>query len=237
MNQADIVLISDPRVLAIAIKDNNDTLANLETFPDLKIDRRKSSSSNPFHYLRTLTVYKLLDVQSSLPSGIKLLIIEGYRPLSLQKEYFEEYINELKKKYPDWPEEKLNIEASKYVAPPSIIPPHSTGGAIDLTLCNSEGRELDMGTSINTNPEESDNACFTGAENISKGARENRNILIDAMTKHGFINYPTEWWHWSYGDRYWAYMTHQEVALLGSIELNLFEHRPTLPASTQKAPS
>jgi D-alanyl-D-alanine dipeptidase len=31
------------------------------------------------------------------------------------------------------------------------------------------------------------------------------------------VNYPTEWWHWSYGDRYWALMTGAPAALYGPV--------------------
>ena len=88
-------------------------------------------------------------------------------------------------------------EASKYVAPPEIIPPHSTGGAVDLTLVGEDEKEIDMGTRLNADPEESNNACFTLAANISDSARTNRQLLINTMSKSGFVNYPTEWWHWS----------------------------------------
>jgi D-alanyl-D-alanine dipeptidase len=46
-------------------------------------------------------------------------------------------------------------------------------------------------------------------------ARHNREILCDALTRAGFVNYPTEWWHWSYGDRYWAFVTGAPVAPYG----------------------
>jgi len=39
------------------------------------------------------------------------------------------------------------------------------------------------------------------------------------MTVAGFVNYPTEWWHWSYGDRYWAYATHRSAAIYGPVEV------------------
>jgi hypothetical protein len=35
----------------------------------------------------------------------------------------------------------------------------------------------------------------------------------------GLVNYPTEWWHWSFGDRYWAMATGSEAALYGPKEL------------------
>ena len=33
----------------------------------------------------------------------------------------------------------------------------------------------------------------------------------------GLVNYPTEWWHWSYGDRYWALLTGAPAALYGPV--------------------
>lgn len=38
------------------------------------------------------------------------------------------------------------------------------------------------------------------------------------MTAAGFVNYPSEWWHWSYGDRYWAVCEKQPHALFGPVE-------------------
>ena len=53
-----------------------------------------------------------------------------------------------------------------------------------------------------SSPKESDDACFMVATNISTEARANRLILADALAGVGLVNYPTEWWHWSFGDRY-----------------------------------
>ncbi|WP_326954540.1 M15 family metallopeptidase [Amycolatopsis sp. NBC_01286] len=40
-------------------------------------------------------------------------------------------------------------------------------------------------------------------------------LLIGAMSAGGFVNYPSEWWHWSYGDRYWALATETAHAPYG----------------------
>ena len=48
--------------------------------------------------------------------------------------------------------------------------------------------------------------------------RQNRAQLIEIMSHQGFVNYPTEWWHWSYGDRYWAYQTRQTNAIYATSE-------------------
>ena len=217
MAQDEIVLISDPRVLQIQIQENNDPLIDMRTIPELIIDTRKSNSSNSYFKLRQSVLMKLVEASSSLPDGIRFLIVEGYRPLSLQTEYFKKHSEKLRNLYPDWTSDQIYQEASKYVAPPETIPPHSTGGAVDLTLVDSLGEELDLGTTMNVDPEESECACFTSAQNISETTKINRQILVGVMLKAGFVNYPTEWWHWSYGDRYWAYNSNQPTAVFGPV--------------------
>lgn len=77
-----------------------------------------------------------------------------------------------------------------------------------------------MGTRLNATPEESAGACYTQADNISDQARTHRDILSTTLTAAGLVNYPTEWWHWSYGDRYWALETGAAVAHYGPKELD-----------------
>lgn len=227
MEMENIILISDPRVLQIPIAENGEPLVDLRTIPQVKIDHRKSSDSDLYFKIRKTLADKLVDAAKTLPVGIAFLVVEGYRPLSLQKRYFEDYVKELRRNHPDWNEQAIHDEASKFVAPPDMVPPHSTGGAIDLTLISTgaafnltlmkDGIELDMGTPVNADPEESEGACFTDASNISDVARANRQLLSDAMRKVGFVNYPTEWWHWSYGDRYWAYQAKANSAIYGAV--------------------
>ncbi len=218
MVRGDILLILDPRVLAVPVEDNGDLLVDLRDLKELLVDNRKSKASNSFSYIRQSVASKLLEAQRALPKNMRLLIIEGHRSLSLQKQYFDDYSDELKKLHSEWSAEKIYQEASKYVASPAINPPHSTGGAVDLTLVDETGKELDMGTRVNADPEESRNACFTYAENISENAKKNRKILNVIMSRNGFVNYPTEWWHWSYGDRYWAYNQNKSHAIFDSVE-------------------
>ena len=92
-----------------------------------------------------------------------------------------------------------------------------SGAAVDLTLIDRSGAQLDMGTPIDASPEESDNACYFAANNITPQARKNRDLLASALSAAGLVNYPTEWWHWSYGDRYWALMTQRTHALFGPV--------------------
>ncbi len=100
------------------------------------------------------------------------------------------------------------------MSPPEIAP-HSAGAAVDLTLVDADGTELDMGTRVNASPEESAGACYTLADGLPHQARLHRATLSRALTAAGLVNYGTEWWHWSFGDRYWALMTGASAALYG----------------------
>jgi D-alanyl-D-alanine dipeptidase len=46
-----------------------------------------------------------------------------------------------------------------------------------------------------------------------------RDLLSSVLNEAGLINYPTEWWHWSFGDRYWALRTGRPAALYGPVDL------------------
>ncbi|MEU5867987.1 M15 family metallopeptidase [Nonomuraea sp. NPDC047529] len=52
---------------------------------------------------------------------------------------------------------------------------------------------------------------------MSTEAREHRRILGAALTTVGLTNHPSEWWHCSYGDRYWAYLTGAPAARYGPV--------------------
>ncbi|GII63236.1 D-alanyl-D-alanine dipeptidase [Sphaerisporangium krabiense] len=185
---------------------------DLRAVPELLLDQRLADSEGAYAHLRHGHVDRLLRAQARLPEGLRLLIVEGYRPLALQERYFSAYAAKLSDANPDWSDEHVYVQASRSLSPPHIGP-HVCGAAVDLTLCTQDGQELDMGTEVNASPEESENACYTAAENISPQARDNRTILSEVLVEAGFINYPTEWWHWSYGDRYWALLTGAPAAL------------------------
>jgi D-alanyl-D-alanine dipeptidase len=57
---------------------------------------------------------------------------------------------------------------------------------------------------------------LTDSKAISKTALKNRQIMSEVLTQVGFANYPTEFWHWSYGDRYWAYQQGKDHAIYGN---------------------
>lgn len=214
----EIVLMSDPKIAAIPVVDCGEPLADVRARAAFPVDPRKRDDTGAYAHLREGVLARLVEAQALLPDGVRLLFVEGYRPPALQRRYFEGYEDELRAASPDWSAERLRAAASRYVSPPEIAP-HSAGAAVDLTLVDADGTELDMGTAVNDSPEESAGACYTAAPGISTRARANRELLGTALTAAGLVNYPTEWWHWSYGDRYWALATDAAHAIYGPREL------------------
>jgi D-alanyl-D-alanine dipeptidase len=210
----EIVLMSDPRVAAIPVADCGEPLVDVRRGASLLVDTRQQDPAEAFAHLREGLLERLLKAQATLPQGLRLLFVEGYRPPALQREYFEGYASQLRAIHTGWSDEQIHTAASRYVSPPDIAP-HTAGAAVDLTLADAGGRELDMGTPMNANPEESEGACYTDAVTISEEARANRKVLGAALAAAGLVNYPTEWWHWSFGDRYWALITGEAAACYG----------------------
>ncbi|WP_129312417.1 M15 family metallopeptidase [Streptomyces sp. L2] len=210
---SEIILMSDPRVAAVPVHECGEPLVDVRRGP-LLVDLRKQDDSDAFFYLREGVLERLLQAQAHLPAGLGFLVVEGYRPPGLQRRYFEKYAARLRAEQPGWTDEQIRSAASRFVSPPEIAP-HSAGAAVDLTLVDADGRELDLGTPMNATPEESAGACYTDAAGISEQARAHREILGRVLTAVGLVNYPTEWWHWSFGDRYWALATGAANACYG----------------------
>jgi len=151
-----------------------------------------------------------------LPEGLGLRVIEGYRTAAAQHAIIRSYADKIRVSHPAVGAAELERLTSRFVAPMAVAP-HVAGAAVDLTLVDSGGRELDLGTSVDATPEQSSGACYFDAPLAGRHARANRELLAQVLRGAGLVNYPTEWWHWSYGDRYWALMTGATAAVYGPV--------------------
>lgn len=91
-----------------------------------------------------------------------------------------------------------------YLADPARGSIHSYGMALDLTLVDADGRELDMGTGFDDMTELSHPALEEGfllAGRLTEAQVANRRLLRAAMLQAGFLGIRTEWWHFDCGDR------------------------------------
>jgi len=85
---------------------------------------------------------------------------------------------------------------------PSVVPPHLTGGAVDLTL-SWDGRALALGTCFDDFSPLAAAAAFEapGADPL---VRDLRRLLHHVLGEAGFVGLAEEWWHVSWGDQAWA---------------------------------
>ena len=206
-----MLLLSDPAVAAIPVRDSGEPLLDVRDASDLLLDHRKADGDGSWARLRQGVLERLVAAEQQLADGVRLLIVEGHRPAALQRRYFDEHCADLVAAGAGPTLDSVREEASQHISPPEVAP-HPCGSAVDLTLV-VDGREVDMGCPVNATPAESDGACFTAAPGIPASARHWRDVLGSALTHAGLVNYPPEWWHWSYGDRYWAVVTGAPAAI------------------------
>jgi D-alanyl-D-alanine dipeptidase len=201
------ILLSDARVRALPVVECGEPLVRL---PD--------ELSPAGALVRAGLAERLVAADEALPLGIRLHVVEGHRPVERQRAIIAEYAASLRPLHPGADERELERLTSKFVSPVDVAP-HVAGAAVDLTLVDACGDELDLGTAIDATPEESDGRCWFAADGIGADARAHRALLADVLHAQGLVNYPTEWWHWSFGDRYWALVTGAQHAVYGPVSV------------------
>lgn len=163
-------------------------------------------------YLR-LTVAKMLaKANSFLPDSVVFIVNDAWRPLSVQNRYFNLDLKRYKKMFPSWDDKKLYAYTAKYVIPPNDFrrAVHLTGAAIDLVLMKNN-RRLPM-KSLGLEHSQRSETMFKQSQDY---INRNRQLLFDVMAQAGFVNYPKEYWHYSYGDVMWAELTGNTTAIYG----------------------
>jgi zinc D-Ala-D-Ala dipeptidase len=129
--------------------------------------------------LRKPVAEALSRVQASLRlRNLGLKVYDCYRPLSIQKKFWD------------------LVKDERYVAHPDKGSKHNRGAAVDLTLVDPSGEELEMPTPYDDFTEKA-HRNYQGGD---KAALRNRKTLEVAMAKEGFIGLDTEWWHFDHKD-------------------------------------
>ena len=208
------ILLSDSRVSAVPIHDDGEPLVELD-----------ESFGSPRGLVRESLARRLplLSARGRLPQGVGLRVVEGYRTVADQRRIIASYSAELRAARPGIGADELERLTSRFVAPVEVAP-HVAGAAVDLTLVDRGGRELDLGTPVDATPEQSEGSCYFDATQVTGQERARRALLAQVLESAGLVNYPTEWWHWSYGDRYWALLTGIFRALYGPVPRTGWSH-------------
>ncbi|MDD5627617.1 MAG: M15 family metallopeptidase [Elusimicrobia bacterium] len=124
--------------------------------------------------LRRSVAERLSDAASELEGlGYLLKVFDCYRPLSVQKAFW------------------ALVPDERYVADPAKGSRHNRGAAVDVSLADVAGRELEMPTGYDDFSERA-RRDWAGA---SPAAAAHRAALERVMSRHGFVGFPSEWWH------------------------------------------
>lgn len=183
-------------------------LVDIETVvPGIDLDIRYFGNDNfvgtrvrgyqaPKCYLLKPAAEALAEVQQDLRGqGHALRIFDCYRPQRAVTHFVEwsKDTADTKTKAQHYPNLAKHTLLGEYIAP---VSGHSKGATVDLTLLKCEGTKctpLDMGTAFDF----FDPLANTADPRITAAQKANRQRLLDAMVKHGFANYPMEWWHYT----------------------------------------
>lgn len=166
---------------------NDTTFVNLNAYSlDFVYDMKYATADNFLKskvydcgecYLRLKTIKALMKANAKfMKKGFKIKLYDCYRPLDIQKKMW------------------AIVSNPTYVANPSKGSIHNRGGAVDITLVDSNGGELDMGTPFD----------FFGIEashdykNLSKAVLHNRKLLKKVMLRNKFESFDSEWWHYNF---------------------------------------
>ncbi|HVF09315.1 MAG TPA: M15 family metallopeptidase, partial [Abditibacteriaceae bacterium] len=194
-------------LVKIHIEDNGEPLVDIFTVcPAIKWAPKSPRFDFPRTGLARVTVAQMLKrAQGLLPEGLHLQIVGAFRPFEIQRQMYEAARAELAEQHPDWDDELLTEYINVFSAPPiwDTPPPHTTGGAVDLSIIDDSGERLDM-----VSPYEIGwDSAPTYLKGLSEEAQRNRKLLISVLTESRLTNYPGEWWHWSWGEPGWALRT------------------------------
>lgn len=169
---------------------------DVSTIPGVVVDLRYASTNNftgkdiygefrtaCLHEIAYNKLIKAAEHLAHLKSGYKFIVFDTLRPTWAQEALFS-YV--------------AGTPQEPYIANPEEGSVHSYGFAIDLSILDDRGAELDMGTGFDEFSELSEPQLeekFVKEGRLSEAQIRNRNLLREVMAHAGFIQAPNEWWH------------------------------------------
>jgi D-alanyl-D-alanine dipeptidase len=175
-------------IAALLLAAGADFVDLAKVAPAIKQDLRYATANNFTHQvvyptarcvLRRPVAERLARVQTRLAArGFGLAVFDCYRPLAVQRKFFS------------------LVPDPRYVADPKRGSRHNRGAAVDVTLVDASGTELDLGTPF----DDFTPRAHRNARDLPDEVRRRRAILDAAMAAENFTGMPTEWWHFDASD-------------------------------------
>jgi zinc D-Ala-D-Ala dipeptidase len=195
-----IIFISNAETtFADSISDisRNPNFVNISQFENVVTDLKYATTHNfmgqnmygnfKTAYLNKIAAIKFkkaIEILKQQKPGWKFLVFDAFRPRRIQRKFWDKV---------------KNTPQEPYVADPVTGSVHNFGFAIDLSLKDQKGSELDMGTPFDSFEKKAEPQLelkFLNSGELTKVQVSNREILRNVMTQAGFIQLPNEWWHY-----------------------------------------
>ncbi len=178
-----------PNLLDISKETDENAFVNLKNYSnDFVLDMKYATADNFLKekvypcaecFLRVKTIKSLLEANKLfMEKGYKIKLYDCYRPKAIQQKMW--------KIVPD----------ANYVANPKTGSIHNRGGAVDISLVDSLGVELNMGTKFDFFGPEAGHNCTNFPEEILN----NRKFIKEIMLQSNFQSFDSEWWHYNLND-------------------------------------
>ena len=185
---------------------------HLSTIAGIAIDLRYASADNfvgrdlysPFdcawlHRDAAGALERVVAWLAGVRPGYRVLVLDALRPQRVQQALWD----------------ALDGTALRtYLAEPVRGSIHSFGMALDLTLLDEAGREIDMGTGFDDLTERSQpglEPALLARGELTQAQVDHRQLLRDAMAQAGFVGISSEWWHYDFGDRAHVRSTYHRI--------------------------
>lgn len=147
--------------------------------------------------VRPMVAKMLANVAEQLPNNLQLQVDGGYRTPNTQRILWNNRTKEL----------GVNKAKDLVANPGSETSGHLVGGAVDVSLLDLNGKEINLSEPFKKYYDEQK----LYSKKITKRAQKLRLILYKAMLSAGFAPHDNEYWHFSYGDKRWADFYNKKV--------------------------
>ncbi|NML44629.1 M15 family metallopeptidase [Ramlibacter sp. G-1-2-2] len=181
----------------------NEQFRHLSTIPGIAIDLRYAGANNFvgrdlygsldcawLHQRAAQGLERAVELLAQQAPGHRLLVLDALRPHRVQEQLWDHL---------------GDTALRRYVADPARGSIHSFGMALDATLLDAGGRELDMGSGFDEMTELSHphlEARHLAAGSLTPEQHRNREQLRGVMFGGGFQGIEDEWWHFEMLDRH-----------------------------------
>lgn len=141
------------------------------------------------HHLAAAALARAAELLAREAPGHRMLVLDALRPHRVQIQLWDHL---------------EGTDLRQYVADPARGSIHSFGMALDATLVDPQGRELDMGSGYDEMIELSHpvlEAKHLASGELTPAQHRNRSLLRHVLCSSGFQGIANEWWHFEMLDR------------------------------------